>query len=358
MSSRRRAPGSAVMCGAVCVAAALAQAQPPSRASAVPLDPIDAILEAFQSHQIVALGEGAHNNLQGHAFRLDLIRDRRFPSAVNDIVVESGSAKYQDVIDRFVRGETVPANAVRDALEDTVGAPPAWDRPMYEEFFRAVREVNAGLPRQRHLRILLGDPPIDWTAVHNRDDYNKWLLQRDAHPAAVVEREAIAAGRRALVIYGDGHFQARSERPPRSLAAIVESRGRSLFAITSTFADLSRFQSDVASWRTPALARLRGTALGTVPYDVFFGPAPPTDYFRANPRIEDHFDAVLYLGTARSMGPLSYPRCADPEYVSMRVGRMLLAGMPSSAADRLAQECAAAAKAAPGVPDATRPGGN
>jgi hypothetical protein len=44
---------------------------------AVPLDPIAAILDAFRSHSIIAPDEGNHNNEQGHAFRLSLIRDPR-----------------------------------------------------------------------------------------------------------------------------------------------------------------------------------------------------------------------------------------------------------------------------------------
>ncbi|MCH2471702.1 MAG: hypothetical protein MK486_17055 [Gemmatimonadetes bacterium] len=59
---------------------------------AVPLDPVAAIVEAFDSHEIVALDEGAHTNEQGHAFRLSLIRDHRFTAVVNDIVVEFGNA--------------------------------------------------------------------------------------------------------------------------------------------------------------------------------------------------------------------------------------------------------------------------
>ena len=75
---------------------------------AVPIEPIQGILDAFRSHPIVALGEGMHGNEQSHAFRLALIRDHRFPAVVNDIVVEFGSARYQDVMDRFVEGDEVP----------------------------------------------------------------------------------------------------------------------------------------------------------------------------------------------------------------------------------------------------------
>ena len=49
---------------------------------AVPLEPISRILEAFKTHQIVALGEGTgHGDEQASAFRLALIRDRRFTAA-------------------------------------------------------------------------------------------------------------------------------------------------------------------------------------------------------------------------------------------------------------------------------------
>ena len=49
----------------------LVSPQPSPRRPAVAVEPIAAILEAFQSHAIVALGEGPHGS-EGHAFRLAL----------------------------------------------------------------------------------------------------------------------------------------------------------------------------------------------------------------------------------------------------------------------------------------------
>jgi erythromycin esterase-like protein len=167
-------------------------AQDPKRRTAERLDPTSVILDAFTSHSVVALGEGAHGNLLGHAFRLALIRDPRFAAVVNDIVVESGSATYQSLMDRYVRGEAVPESTLRDVRENTVTATPAWDRPMFDEFFQAVRDLNQSLPRERQLRFLLGDPPIDWSAVKNADDYRRILLQRDSHPADLIRREVLA----------------------------------------------------------------------------------------------------------------------------------------------------------------------
>lgn len=322
------------------------QAQDPARRPAVRVDPVSVILDAFASYRVVALGEGPHGNVQGHAFRLALFRDPRFTAVVNDIVVESGSSRYQDDLDRFVRGEEVADVFLRAARENTVTPTPAWDRPIYDEMVRAVRDINQSRPRDRQLRILLGDPPINWSEVRNADDYRMWLLRRDSHPAELIQREVLAKGRRALVVYGDGHFQARSERPGRSLVGILETAGTKVFTVTSTFADLSGFQAEVAGWATPWLASLRGTLLGAAPYETFFGPPPPVEFFTANPNIEDHYDAVLALGTAESLrlAPIEYPRCTHPDYMRMRVVRMKLAGMPETVGERLARECAAAAR--------------
>ena len=58
---------------------------------------------------------------------------------VDDIVIESGTGRYQDVVDRFVRGDDVPIEALRHAWEDTVSTTPGWERRIYEAVIRASR---------------------------------------------------------------------------------------------------------------------------------------------------------------------------------------------------------------------------
>ena len=106
----RRGLGVFVTILTLCATAISVFAQNSTNRSATPVDPIDAILKAFESNSIVALGEGPHGNEQGLAFRLRLIRDRRFAATVNDIVVESGSAGYQDVVDRYMQGARRPCD--------------------------------------------------------------------------------------------------------------------------------------------------------------------------------------------------------------------------------------------------------
>src|SRR5688572_14909843 len=208
-NARIRNPALFVGVALIAVASTCAWSQTAELRPAAPLDPIDGILAAFKTHQVVTLGEGGHNNEQTHALRMALIRDPRFAKTVNDIVVEFGNSRYQDIMDRFVAGEDVPHAQLQKVWRNTTQAHEIWDVPIYEEFFQEVRKSNAKLPKKRKLRVLLGDLPIDWDQVKTREDLLK-AKRTDSVPAGISEREVISKGRRALVIYGEMHSVRRN----------------------------------------------------------------------------------------------------------------------------------------------------
>jgi hypothetical protein len=307
----------------------LAAVQVACERSAVRIDAIAGIVDAFRSHRIVALGEGLHGNNQAHAFRLALIRDPRFTAVVNDLVVEFGSARYQPLMDAFTGGAEVPYAELRKVWQDTTNPSPIWDTPIYEEFFRAVRDVNMSLPAERKLRVLLGEPPIDWNAVRTGDDVQRWSGRRATHVADLIEREVLAKNRRAIAIYGDAHFRRYSKfvgnpgtPATPTLLNLIERSGTRAFSIwTNTTVELEHMQRDIASWPVPSLTVVRGTRLGLLNFYYFAGMEtdPPT-------RMEEQFDAVLYLGPISSITMSRLPRtlCLDEDYVNMRLTRMSL----------------------------------
>lgn len=132
-----------------------------------------------------------------------------------------------------------------------------------------------------------------------------------------------------------GHHHAEPGLGPSNLRGLLSC---------SVPSNLAALQADVSSWPVPSLALTRGTVIGARGYDYFYGELPPGAYWRSQ-RMEDQFDAVLHLGPASSitMSGLSFPRCAAPEYIEMRVRRMTMLGAPASVADRLKQDCAASA---------------
>ena len=102
MSEFERFRHGVLLCVMVLGVTLSAQQGAPPRPAA-PVEAITGILDVLRSHQLVALGD-AHGNEQVHAVRLALIRDPRFATVVNDIVVEFGSGRYQSLMDRFVNG--------------------------------------------------------------------------------------------------------------------------------------------------------------------------------------------------------------------------------------------------------------
>ena len=75
---------------------------------------------------------------------------------------------------------------------------------MYGQFYKAVRDVNSTLPKDKKIKIWLGDPPADPGDPLAYSDAN--FPDRDAFFAGVVMDKILAKGQKALLVIGAGHF--------------------------------------------------------------------------------------------------------------------------------------------------------
>ena len=167
------------------------------------------MLDATERYPLVALGE--HHRLQEfHDLLAALLLDPGLPDKVDDVVVEFGNALYQEVADRFLLELEPVANAELSQIwRNTIGGRVSWDAPVYEHFFRTVRAVNWRLMPERRVRVLLGDPAVDFGQIQGAADRDKVPTEKSRDPfyAGVVEREVMAKGRRALLIAGFPHLR-------------------------------------------------------------------------------------------------------------------------------------------------------
>src|SRR5213076_1928531 len=145
-----------------------------------------------------------HRNQQVHDLIVTLLRDPAFLSQGGDVVVEFGNSRYQAVVDRFVAGRHVSHDELVHVWRDTVNIL-VWDAPVYERVFTTVRSVNRNRPPARQLHVVLADPPIEWSAIHDRASWEAIASSRDRFAADAIERDVLARGRRALLIFGSGH---------------------------------------------------------------------------------------------------------------------------------------------------------
>ena len=293
------------------------------------VDPIAGILKLFDTRPIVALDEGEHHTAQTHAFFRALIQDPRFHNKVNNILVEFGSCQYQDVMDRYVNGEKVPLEQLQLVWRETTQVY-VFDNPVYRQFFETVRNVNLKLPKNKRLRVLLGDPIIDWTKVNNFNDWAQYA-DRDTNAAQIVEREVLKKGQKAILIYGGTHIVRRDvyrnfEPTSGKFAGVVEQIERSF--PNSTYSVWANTQNDdigvsdslKALFSTPSLIMLKGTTLGARDFTSVLTKelwenriklingkrikVPENEF--AKFKLEDNVDAILYLGPIKYLYKTPY----------------------------------------------------
>src|SRR5215470_10810249 len=157
---------------AVLPTACQAQHSKPTASEPTPEPAIPAILALFDRYEVVAMPE-AHGNKDLDDFILALIRDSHFPDKVNDIVIECGNSLYQPVLDQYIAGMDVPFTEARKAWRNTTQSM-CGQSAFFELLFPLVRAINQKLPAARRLRVVGGDPPIDWDKVTTAEEARKF----------------------------------------------------------------------------------------------------------------------------------------------------------------------------------------
>jgi len=277
----------------------------PTGSEPVPEPAVPAILAAFDKYEVVAMPQG-HGMQDLNHFILTLIRNPAFSDKVNDIEVEFGNSLYQPILDRYIAGENVPFTEVQKVWRQD-GQPTPAASAFVEQFFPLVRALNQKLPPGRRLRVLAGDPPVDWGQIKSVDDVIR-LVHRDASIASVMEKEVLSKHRKALMLFGTFHLM---HGVGGSAVSLYE---KDYPNVTLVVSDLGIFDTDLptlsssrlASWPIPSLSRAKGTWLGALDLGHFIPPAIRIDekdcqvhneFPKALQKpMEELVDAFLYLG--------------------------------------------------------------
>ena len=299
--------------------------------------PTTAVIEAFNQYSIIALAE-AHRLQEEHDFITSLIRDPAFPMKVNDIVIEWGNALYQSTLDRYMAGEEVPLSELRKVWRNTGFSPFApWDAPVYERFFQTIRSVNQQLSPPRRLRVLAGDPPVDWGKSRDEITAIKQRHPRDRHFAEGVINEVLSKNRKALVLMGGNHLYRYSWNPysdqqPETVIDLLDRyRPKAVFVIMAHAYESrnAELEARLAKWPRPSLVILKNTWLGMIETERLMSQTITRGFpdgrvftvkINAYPgtKLEDLADAYIYFGDMESLTasiPAPEMYRADPEYL-------------------------------------------
>jgi hypothetical protein len=227
-----------------------------------------------------------------------LVANPEFADRVDDVVMEFGNSLYQKSVDRYIAGEAVPIEDVQRAWRNTLGlgSPP----PIYGDLYKTVRETNMRRHGKHQMRVLCGDPYIDWDKVKTQDDIGPFLGHRDQWYAQVVKEEVLAKHHRAFLIAGSAHFL--RERGNGYIEPELRRAGAKTFLIlagTNAVKGYDDLDKRFDSWPAPSIALVNGNWVGELQaIPVISG---GTESIDPTLKLKDAADALLYLGPRDSL---------------------------------------------------------
>jgi hypothetical protein len=278
---------------------------------------VEVLRAALNRVPLVALGE-KHGIKEYGAFLELVIGSEEITNQLDDVVVEFGSADHQAIMDRYVVGKPVSAAEMDQVLRDTTQLL-VWDSPIYANVFSAVRRANQRRPASRPIRVLLGDPPIDWAGTQTTAEHLKISNERDRHFAAVVEREVLAKDRRALLLVG--MFHALKQGSSReTVASLIEQRHPGTLFVVMLYAGMGPHTANVEAALSrsprPGIILLSRSWIGSLPARSAFV-LPPVLQVAEGLKLRDIADAYLYLAPEASLTEARPPGAIyqDPAYL-------------------------------------------
>ncbi|MFZ0138394.1 MAG: hypothetical protein WAK89_15110 [Candidatus Sulfotelmatobacter sp.] len=292
----------------------------PAQADPRPKNAAAVVLQAFETHDIVMLGE-IHNNKQEYEWLDSLVSNPEFADRVDDIVMELGNSLYQKSVDQYISGEAVPIEEVQRAWRSTLGLGPP--PPIYGDLYEKIRETNMRRRGKHQMRVLCGDPYINWSKVKTKDDIGPFLGHRDQWYAQVVKDEVLTKHHRAFLIAGSAHFL--REKGDGYIEPELRRAGARTFVIlagTNAVKGYDDLDHRFDSWPAPSIALVNGNWVGELAaIPVISG---GTEEIRPPVKLKDAGDALLYLGPRDSLILVSAPR---DEVDGTRYGKELLRRM-------------------------------
>ncbi len=240
---------------------------------------------------IVALGE-AHACLTEHDFIGDLLRHPHLPEVFDHIVIEFANALHQSALDRFIAGDDVDVQELTPLLRDTTAALASPERdPIYLALLETIREVNR--ESGSRLRVLAGDPPINWSRVNRPSDFRAYVEARAQHFAdRAVGRCLLVIGGMHLMRGSDDVADLIQRRRPGELVTVVPH---------ASTGESTRIVELLAGSVPPAIVEIRGSPLESLAWsDLNIRMIWGTENHLPPPWTQSPLgaliDALLYLG--------------------------------------------------------------
>ena len=273
------------------------------------------IYQSFQTHQVIGLGEGGHNLINAHQCIAKILMNEKIIDILDVIILEFLNAKYQNILDKFMLGENVSVSELQKLWRDSSQSPGLFgEASIYLELLKTLRQINIRLPQAKKIRVLAGDPPIDWDKIHTINDYNQQLSYgelRHSFPVELIKEFAINQKKRILVIYSEFHITKiadhRSSTPYSTITERVNQVSPEIMkSIAMIYSSELLEQERILDLDNYSVIELQDDKIGKLPASIYWN---SNDILQDGQKINifdnykllDIFDALIYLGSRRSL---------------------------------------------------------
>lgn len=299
----------------------------------------DYILQIFKNHNIIGLGEGGHHLENAHQFFQNLFDNKKIQEVIDFVIVEFANANYQTILDKYIFGEQIYIEEIKKIWRESTQSPGLFgEAPIYFDLLKKIRNINSTLPNDKKIKVLAGDPSIDWKSIHTLDDYKKQIgYNREVFPAELAIDFGVMQRKKVLVIYSEFHLTKIADNtlaPTRpTITSIVDKKHSGAMKVIGTIYSES-FLSEEQFRELPlySVIELSNNELGNISAHKFF----PGSLYKDGKeliafdgyKIKELFDALLYVGQYASLKRYPMPKPNfDNDYLCELNRRRKIVGM-------------------------------
>ncbi len=277
------------------------------------------IIRTFQHCNIIGLGEGGHHLENAHQFFHQLFENKKFQEIVDVVILEFANTDYQNILDEYIYGKEVDVNELQKLWrESTQSATLFGEANIYFELLKKIREINFALPKDKKIRVLGGDPSINWASINNIEDWkNQVGYEREILPATLAKEFGINQKKKVLLIYSEFHLTKIPDKifdeQMQTITSIINKTlkdSMKVIGISYSESLLSHKQfKDVPLY---SAVDLSDNELGNVPASQFFQASVYKDNKEIilfdKYKLKDTFDALIYVGSYSSLKKCLMPQ--------------------------------------------------
>lgn len=276
------------------------------------------IIQTYQNYNIIGLGEGGHGLENFHEFLRKMFENKKIQETIDIVIVEFANTAYQDVLDRYILGEEINIDDLQMIWRESTSPARLGELPIYFQLLKKIRDINIPLPQHKKIRVLGGDPAIDWKKINTLEDYKHQIgCKKETYPADIAINFGVDQMKKVLIIYSEIHLTKIGRNIlgsyyPSITSTVNTTYPNAMKSIGTIYSQSFLAENQLMNLPINSIIDLADNKLGNVAADKFFQASLFKDgkevQLFEGYKINELFDALLYVGKFDSL-----KRCAMPK---------------------------------------------